>query len=200
MLTSRRRHFLFLSLAVVLIALLATHRIWLRAAGECLVATGPPFQAQGVLVLAGDYNGNRILKAAQLAVQGFAPVVFVSGPGPVYGVEESDLAINYATAHGYPRTLFVAMNSRALSTKDESISLAPELSRRGIKRLILVTSTYHTRRSGRVFRRWLAPGTEIRVVAAPDPHFRPEGWWTDREGRKIFFYEWSKTFASWIGM
>ncbi|HUQ93954.1 MAG TPA: YdcF family protein [Bryobacteraceae bacterium] len=200
MLTFSRRKLLLLSLLVILIVLVATHSIWLRTAGEWLVATDPPFQAQAVLVLAGDYNGNRILKAAQLATEGFAPAVLVSGPGPVYGVEESDLAINFAMAHGYPRTLFVAMNSRALSTKEECISLAPELSRRGIKRLIVVTSTYHTRRSGRVFRRWLAPGTQIRVVAAPDSHFRPATWWTDREGCKIFFYEWSKTLASWIGL
>ena len=35
----------------------------------------------------------------------------------------------------------------------------------------------------------LAPGTELRVVAAPDPAYDPNSWWRTREGVKTFFYE-----------
>jgi uncharacterized SAM-binding protein YcdF (DUF218 family) len=165
-----------------------------------LISTDSPFQAQAVLVLAGDYSGNRIIKAAQLVNQGLAPVVFVSGPGMIYGVDEAHLAINFAVAHGYPPAMFVAMQSNALSTSDEAIYFAQELERRGIRRLMIVTSDFHTRRAGRIFRKGLAPGTDIHMIAAPDPYFHADRWWTVREARKTFFYEWSKTIAAWVGM
>ena len=38
------------------------------------------------------------------------------------------------------------------------------------------------------------------MVAAPDEFFSPYGWWHTREGRKVFFLEWSKTLASSVGI
>jgi len=40
----------------------------------------------------------------------------------------------------------------------------------------------------------------MRVVAAPDRWFRADGWWKSREGLKIAFMEWSKTFATAAGI
>ena len=66
----------------------------------------------------------------------------------------------------------------------------------GVKKVILVTSTYHTRRSGKLLRR-AAPDLDVRVVAAPDKFFQPDSWWRNREARKIFLLEWTKTVAEW---
>jgi Uncharacterized conserved protein len=184
----------------LLVLLVLTHNLWLRAAGRMLIASDPPFQAQAILVLAGDYSGNRILKAAELVKQGLAPVVFVSGPGMIYGVDEANLAINFAVARQYPRSIFIAMHSNALSTADEAVYFGPEFQKRGIHRLMIVTSDFHTRRAGWIFRKGLAPGTEIHMIAAPDPYFQADNWWTVREARKTVFYEWSKTIALWMGM
>jgi hypothetical protein len=38
------------------------------------------------------------------------------------------------------------------------------------------------------------------MVAAPDEFFSAYGWWHTREGRKTFFLESTKTFASMVGM
>ena len=38
------------------------------------------------------------------------------------------------------------------------------------------------------------------MVAAPDEFFTTNGWWRTREGRKIFFLEWTKTLTSLVGM
>jgi hypothetical protein len=38
------------------------------------------------------------------------------------------------------------------------------------------------------------------MIASPDRHFTPRGWWKDREGQKVLFFEWSKTIATFIGL
>ena len=50
--------------------------------------------------------------------------------------------------------------------------------------LDIVTSNYHTRRAGNIFRS-KAHDLEFHIVAAPDRDFTPDGWWKNREGRKI---------------
>ena len=71
---------------------------------------------------------------------------------------------------------------------------------RGIHRLLIVTSNFHTHRSGVLFRKSLSPEIEIRMIAVPDPHFTPDGWWKDREGQKTFFFEWTKNIASFLNL
>jgi uncharacterized SAM-binding protein YcdF (DUF218 family) len=69
----------------------------------------------------------------------------------------------------------------------------------GWRRLLLVTSDFHTRRAARMYRNQ-APELEITVVAASDKYFSAEGWWHTREGQKIFLYEWMKTAAAWVNL
>jgi uncharacterized SAM-binding protein YcdF (DUF218 family) len=168
--------------------------------GEYLVQTDPLVKGDAALVLAGDWNGDRILKAAELAKQGYVPVVLVSGPMALYGVNEATLAIDYAVHCGYPRDIFVPMTSRAFSTRDEAAFFVPVLRQRGVHRLLIVTSDFHTRRAGKLFRRDLGRDLEIYMIASPDRHFTPGGWWKDREGQKVLFFEWSKTIATFIGL
>jgi uncharacterized SAM-binding protein YcdF (DUF218 family) len=170
----------------------------LAALGSFLEKSESPRPAGAVFVLAGDPSGNRILKAAELVREGYAPEVIVSGPQEsVYGFWESDLAISFAENAGYPKSYFLRFPSHALSTRDEAHAAAAEFHRLGLKCVILVTSDYHTRRAGNLFRA-AAPGVAFVVVAAPDLHFTPRGWWRDREGRKIFLLEWMKTIAGWL--
>jgi uncharacterized SAM-binding protein YcdF (DUF218 family) len=167
--------------------------------GDFLVDAGPPVHADIAVVLAGDMWGHRILKAAQLVQEGFVPKVLVSGPSGNYGQYESDLAVAFAVRHGYPRDWFIPFPLEAASTDEEARIIVPELRRRGVRSLLLVTSDYHTRRAGRIYRRQ-APDLKIRVVSAPDEYFRADGWWRTRQGRKQAFFEWSKTVAGWMGL
>lgn len=184
--------------AVILAA--ATHSIWFRWMGGYLVKTDPPAKADAVLVLAGDLNGDRVAKGAELVKQGYAPVVLVSGPMPIYGVNEATLAIDYAVSRGYPREIFVPLVSSSFSTRDEANFAGPELRNRGVHRVLIVTSNFHTRRAGKLFRSRLGAEIDLRMIGARHPNFTPEGWWKDREGRKIFFFEWSKTISTLFGL
>ena len=175
------------------------HTQILGAFGAYLVKAGLPQKADAALVLAGDGWGNRVLTAAQLARDGFVPKVLVSGPDGAYGNHECDLAIPFAVKHGYPESYFVHMEHSARSTVAEAQAVLPVIRRMGIRRLIVVTSNFHTRRAGAIFRR-LAPDLTILVVAAPDKSFTADGWWHRREGQKTFVVEWEKTVANWIGL
>ncbi len=93
------------------------------------------------------------------------------------------------TDRGVPATAVVRVPNRARNTLDEAGAVSEFLSAHGWKKIIVVTSNYHTRRARFIYEHALAPGTELRVVAAPDPAYDPNSWWRTREGLKTFFYE-----------
>lgn len=183
---------------ILLLALAAFYPLFFRACGRYLECGGPPRRAEAIVVLAGDFYGHRILKACELVREGYAPVALVSGPSGNYGHYESDLAIPFAVDHGCRPEWLAPVPNNCRSTRDESALFANELRRRGVKSYLLVTSNYHTRRAGRLFRR-AAPDLSVAVVAAPDENFDPDRWWHSREARKTFALEWLKTVAGWWG-
>jgi len=188
----------FLPVGLVFLVVIFHAQIF-GALGAYLVKASPPQKADAALVLAGDGWGYRVLTAAQLARDGFVPKVLVSGPDGAYGNHECDLAIPFVVKHGYPESYFVHMEHSARSTVAEAQAVLPVIRHMGIQRLIVVTSNFHTRRAGAIFRR-LAPDITILVVAAPDESFTADGWWLRREGQKTFLTEWEKTMANWIGL
>jgi uncharacterized SAM-binding protein YcdF (DUF218 family) len=195
----RFRKALFFILAI-LIALALTRTFWLSALGSFLIRADSPAPADYAVVLAGDPNGNRILEAAQLVRRGLARKVLVDGPDCCYGNNESDLAIRFAVKKGYPADYFLRFPIDASSTRQEAALAVAELRRLGVRSYLLVTSDYHTRRAGRIFRRLNGGDLRMLVIAAPDIHFHFDSWWHDREAQKIVYMEWSKTVANWFGL
>ena len=189
----------WLLLVAVLILAIVTHAYWLSALGGYLIHGDAPAPADLVVVLAGDYFGGRILAGADLVRRGFAPKALVSGPGDVYGQYESDLAIAFAVRHGYPESYFVPFPNDSRSTAAEADAVIGELRKLHARRIDIVTSNFHTRRAGNIYRA-RAGDLEFHLVAVPDPYFSADGWWKNREGRKTFLVEWEKTVATWLGM
>jgi uncharacterized SAM-binding protein YcdF (DUF218 family) len=187
-----------LGVACVFSIVVVSRNIWLERMGRYLVDMQQPERADMVVVIGGDWYGNRILKAAQLVKEGYAPTVLVSGGGNMYGLHESDYAIPFAVRHGYDEKTFLKLDYPAASTRDEARVVVEELRRRGVKKYLLVTSEFHTRRAGKLFRS-AGPDLDVRVVACPDTlHWN--NWWLDREGQKAFFFEWVKTVATSAGI
>jgi uncharacterized SAM-binding protein YcdF (DUF218 family) len=185
-----------LTIGVAVVLLIVFHSVVLAALGNFLVKAGPPEKADAIVVLAGDGFGHRILTAGDLIKQGYAPKALISGPDGNYGIYECDLAIPFAVRAGDPESYFGHLEHHARSTSDEAKVVVNQLRKMGVKRVLLVTSNFHTRRAGKIFRR-TAPDLDFIVVAAPDEFFKPDSWWHDREASKIFVYEWLKTVAEW---
>lgn len=186
-------------IAIVLVLAVATHSWWLAALARMLVRDEGPARADIAVVLAGDFYGHRVVRAAELVKQGYVPKVLVSGPNMLYGFYECDLEIPFAVKRGYPEDWFIRAPNEARSTREEAAAILPDLRRRGVHRFILVTSDFHTARAARIYRA-AAPDLDMRVVAAPDEYFRAGDWWRNREGRKVFVVEWLKTVANGLGM
>lgn len=177
----------------------ATSSLWMAWMGRTLVSQDPAAPADIAVLLAGDMYGERMATAASLVESKLVPRVLVSGPHGVYGTWESDLAIDWAVKQGRPREWFVPLHMDADSTVEEVNALIPWLREHQMKRIIVVTSNFHTRRSREIWRS-LAKDFDVRLVAAPCREFDPDQWWRSRRGRKTFLLEWQKTFAWRLGL
>ena len=192
-------------LALVILAGVAwlARDVWLAALGRALIHDDGPGKAEIAVVLGGDQWGNRMVKGAELARQGYVPVVLVSGPPGMYDINEADAAIQFAIRKGYPAECFIPLYHTGLSTRDEAVAVLDALKQRKVHSVLLVTSDYHTARARRIFlaaERQRGGGPDLRMVASRDRFFSPAGWWRNREGRKVEFTEWTKTFASVFGI
>jgi uncharacterized SAM-binding protein YcdF (DUF218 family) len=193
------RHRLRVAVAIFLggtILLALSWNTWLPWIGEWLVSPDTPAPADLIVVLGGDFWGPRAVKGAELGVHGYAPHVLISGPEYVwYGkpYPEGDLATMFLVQKGYPRSLFETFFHHASSTIGEAKALAPELKRRNVRRVLIVTSSYHSRRASLVFHAVL-PFTQIRVIGVPD--YQLESWWKIPISRRLVRSEWSKIMGT----
>jgi uncharacterized SAM-binding protein YcdF (DUF218 family) len=107
------------------------------------------------------------------------------------------MAIEFAVGHGYPPSLFLETRWKAGSTLEEASNMVALLRARGVRKVLIVTSAWHTARAGRIYRR-LAPDLEIHLVGVNDLAWDHGNWWRSREGKKEFFLEFSKTIADYL--
>ncbi len=162
----------------------------LGLAGSFWIVSDKPAASDAIVILGDDnYGGDRATRAAQLFKDGMAPRIVASGRylrpyATIAELEQRDL-----TDHGVPAGAIVRFDQHAENTKDEAAALAQLISARGWKRILLVTSNYHTRRARYICERSFPAGTILLVVAAPDSQYDPHSWWHTRAGAKIFAHE-----------
>jgi uncharacterized SAM-binding protein YcdF (DUF218 family) len=199
-LPKRRGRWLLAALpAILVLMLLAFRQQALDALGEFLVVSDPLEHADLIYVFAGDFWGSRVLAGANLGSKGWAPKVIMSGGFYTAGGQvnryESDLAVDFAVQHGYPRGLFLSVPLEVPSTIDEARAMGPIFHRLGARRIILVTSNFHSRRAAQVFRLFL-PEFEFRMEGSPDHTFDPHAWWKTPEQRHLLFSEYQKMIGT----
>jgi uncharacterized SAM-binding protein YcdF (DUF218 family) len=163
---------------------------FLHFMGDFWIVDDSPAHADAIAMLGDDnYSADRAAHAAQLYKAGWAPRVIASGRylrpyASIAELEEHDLE-----GRGVPAAAIVRLAHRAENTREETAALAQLISARGWKRILLVTSSYHTRRTRYLAERQFPPSTELRVIAAPDSDYDPQSWWRTRDGLKIFSHE-----------
>jgi uncharacterized SAM-binding protein YcdF (DUF218 family) len=182
---------LFLIFFVALLAILYLVRVpLLRFAGEFWIVDDAPESSDVIIVLSGDnYDAVRAARAAALFRAGMAPHVVATGRSLRSYATTTDLMKRDLVDHGVPAAAIIPLTHRADDTREEAVAVSEFVHSRGWKKILLVTSNYHTRRSEYIYERTLPPGTQLRVISAPDIEYDPQGWWRTREGLKIFFQE-----------
>ena len=194
----RRLKFILLLAALVCAIAVAFHQSILTSFGRFLTLRETPEAADLILVLAGDFYGSRVLTGAELGARGYARHVLISGT-PYQNTYDCDLAVRFAVSKGYSPDLFLTARHQATSTIEEARVLEPVLRRLGARRVILVTSDYHSRRASLVFHLFL-PGFQFLSVAAPG-EFHSSSWWESAPDRRLFFSEYWKmigTLGKWL--
>jgi uncharacterized SAM-binding protein YcdF (DUF218 family) len=162
----------------------------LRIAGGFWVVDEPAQNSDAIVILSDDdYDADRASRAAQLYKDGRAPRVVASGRYLRPYASIAELMEHDLVERGVPASAVVRFPHRARDTREEAAALAPFLESRGWKKILVVTSNYHTRRAEFIFARTLNPGTDLRVVAATARDYDPDNWWKTREGVRVFFHE-----------
>lgn len=162
----------------------------LRLAGGFWVVDEAPKPSDAIVMLSDDdYQADRAAHAAELYRAGWAPRVIASGRllRPYAGVaelEEHDLE-----SRGVPANAVVKLPGSDRNTRQECQNIGQFIATHGWKRILLVTSNYHTRRARYICSRVLPSGTTLIVSAARDTDYDPQTWWTTRQGMKMFFQE-----------
>ena len=190
----RVRRLLWCLAAVIGLAL--AHPMYLPLVGEFLISEEAPRQADAILVLAGgSETGGRLQRAVELMNQGFAPRLILSGVDIAWRTNYADINRAHAKALGVPDEQLLVVRHDAHSTLDEAKAVLAALKPNEIKRLIVVTSDFHTRRAALIYRRLTKSlGIETSIVAARDFNFDPHHWWTRPRDRKMVLEEYPRLF------
>ncbi len=193
--------------ALVLVALAAAAAwlsgpFWLSGMGGFLIQTDELEPADVIVVLAGDYSGRRVRTAVELLEDGLAPLALLNGAQRLFDMDECGLAAEhgaaYAAAHGVDAARLEPFCFLAGSTLEESRIVDAELVRRGLRRAIVVTSNFHTRRARMIFRAHTSGQVEYRFASAVTGGFNPDSWWRSRTGKKIVVVEYLKLLNSFL--
>jgi uncharacterized SAM-binding protein YcdF (DUF218 family) len=146
--------------------------------------------ADAIIVIGDDdFAGDRAAEAAELFRAGWAPQVVASGRMLRPYASVADLIAKDLQSRGVPASAVVRFSHRANDTREEAEALKILIAERNWRRIVVVTSNFHTRRARYIFRRVLPENVSLELAGAADPEFDPAKWWESRQGRKIFFLE-----------
>ncbi|HSU16930.1 MAG TPA: YdcF family protein [Longimicrobium sp.] len=204
----RRGRRLLISLAVFFTVVLLAWvlRAWiLTGVGRFLTVHDRLERADAIFVFGGD-PAIRPFAAAELYRRGWAPRVLVPGmeTGRLADIgmvpSQTQLFTGVLRHEGVPDSVVavLAMPGGTTSTTDDVAVLRAWLKRTGARRVIAVTTDYHTRRARWALRRGLK-GMDVRVMMAgvPARGFDETSWWRSEAGLVTYVNEYLK-FARYV--
>ncbi len=159
-----------------------------------------PEKSDAICILLGDFRV-RPLRAAELYQRGFAPVVLIVDypEDMLYGSLESQLAQIMVERAGVPRENLIKIRGIVTSTEEEARFYREYAEKNGMKSLLVVTSSFHTRRSRWIFQKVFAgSGISLSFAAARQPFIDETNWYQSDEGLVTYFSETLKTIYYYI--
>jgi uncharacterized SAM-binding protein YcdF (DUF218 family) len=155
------------------------HKALLRRLPPLMVTKDEPKAADALVVLAGDHRGHRVEYACELWKRGLvAKGPFVIPGGMLYkNLSWADVMKDHAVKNGVPEDRII-LQRRSETTWQDAEFILPELKKRGVKSILLVTSPLHSGRAAKIFRQQCAP-LGIEVISCPSRDDPPEAWWED---------------------
>jgi uncharacterized SAM-binding protein YcdF (DUF218 family) len=201
--THRRRFLVIAALLLVATPLVA----W--SAARLLIVKADMESADAIIVLSGSSTYlERAARAAELYRAGRAPVVVLTNDGVISGWDHKEernpyyyeLSKKRMEQFGVPSDRITVAAGQALGTYDESVLIRDFATAHGWKRLLIVTSGYHSRRAFWSMRRACeGSGIEVGINSAPTGWQTPSPWlwWSKTLGWKLVAGEYLKMIYYW---
>ena len=186
----------WLSLAVIAL-LLAASPWWLPALGGWLVVRDRLEPADFILVLGGDVEV-RPAVACWAYHQGLGKKVLFSQAIDRFEQEvpndppERELIPAILRLGGVPPEVIIPLPGAVDGTLCEAVRLADYLQEHPGSSVLVVTTSWHTRRAGWILRNKVAQLGSIRMLPAPSPSFEPTRWWRSPNGLEMVMAEYLK--------
>lgn len=189
----RLRRWFYWGLAVVLVGgvLVLAHRPLLVGFATSFRVDDPAPSDAIVLLLGG--TDHRPAKVAELYRRHLAQRVLMAGarPRPVLSRDETAENQKVMIRAGVPQEAIQILPGIATSTRDEALLVRDYVrSDPSIRRIVVVTSAFHTARARWIFRKVLRDsGVEVRTAAVDHPDFNETNWYTRDESLVVYFSE-----------
>ena len=154
---------------VLLAAVVSGYPVWFSKVWRSLLVIESPIpQADAILVLGGESQA-RPITAARLYREGVASKIFIIGTG------DHETNRRALLSGGVPENR-ITIERESKSTLENADFAKPLLEAAGVRRVLLVTSSFHARRALATFQQRI-PGIEFGVTTSRI------GWWDTPPGR-----------------
>lgn len=181
-----------LACIALLLLMYAFHAPLLNLIGKALVRSDEIKSADCIVVLAGDSTGERMNGAIKLFKNGYAGHI-------AFWVGEKHYlksALEQLEDNGVSKDKIVWSNQKLdeNNTYGEALVNIELLKQKHFHSFILVTSDYHTARSGRVYASLTARNKmTMNVYPVQEKGIALDHWWKNNASREAVLSEWQKT-------
>lgn len=182
-----RRVFLKFLLPIMAIAALIAAGLCLFPQQVLTIDSGT-VKADVLVLLGGGKASDRPERAAELFKHGDAPIIVISGFG------DANANRRVLLSAGIPASA-IQIEGNSKSTRENAEFSIPLLRAAKIKRAIIVTSWYHSRRSLHCFQHY-AP--DIKFYSRPSYYGYPREAWKPKGINRYIDSEYLKTIGYWV--
>ena len=162
-------------------------------AGTFLVISRPADTPDAILSLA-SHEWERLPAAARLAIANPSALLLLTLPQPASEFNCHDCSGRVARLErlGVAENRIRILPLTSPGTYGEALAALSFVRQARVRRLLIVTTPYHTRRSLAAFRSvFNGSGVEIGIEPASSSPARPDRWWATPYDRAYVAYEWA---------
>ncbi len=198
------RKIILIMTSVILISIIIVPFIMIGA-GYFLVVRDPITSSSVVAVLSGG-GIERMDHASDLILRDYAKRLIITETGtvdPLTNTRVSRIMEDQAAQRGVRKVFIYVTDGEAKSTRDEAIAIKTLALEKDWKKLIIVTDSFHSRRTKIIFLD-IFRGSGIRIsvnpVDAEGYWYHPATWWMDSQSREATIYEYIALISYKLGI
>lgn len=199
-----KQNWKWIALAALLLGALLFHKSLLRGMGNFLIVEDPLEQVDALYVLSGN-SFDRGKEAARLYQQGYAPKLVCLGgeTNPaleLYGINDKTSTMTQGVLEkaGVPLP-DIELLPEGTSTFEEFQAIIRHCKSNGFRKIMVVSSLFHTRRIHTFFRlRLHFEGIQMVLRGSSESGFEESLWWKAEQGLLFVNSEYIKMVYYWL--